>query len=283
MKHVLVAAVVAAALAVPGVAAAQGTVTITLTQDGQDLANALGISVTQLQQDTEDAIAEAYDVNRVDDFLRAFADATSFSNRGIGVDYAANADGLMLGVSGNVAVAVGDLGQDEAGADHPVAGVAPNLALMGGLNFSRWDLPQLTIYGNAFYRSGSLDKLTGSITSVFFALSIDGRIRYFHAYCDMSAKGSAARLRDVIIERESRPVRAMTRTERLDHIWSTTHADYRGYAGERWPERDRGARTITVYGGPQGTVLKLLDDLTEAQISAKLPVHLRYLPAAIAA
>ncbi|MCB9561541.1 MAG: hypothetical protein H6709_09255 [Kofleriaceae bacterium] len=166
MKHVLVAAVVAAALAVPGVAAAQGTVTITLTQDGQDLANALGISVTQLQQDTEDAIAEAYDVNRVDDFLRAFADATSFSNRGIGVDYAANADGLMLGVSGNVAVAVGDLGQDEAGADHPVAGVAPNLALMGGLNFSRWDLPQLTIYGNAFYRSGSLDKLTGSITSV---------------------------------------------------------------------------------------------------------------------
>ena len=132
------------------------------------------------------------------------------------------------------------------------------------------------MFGMSVYKAGN-------ITSVFFALSIDGRIRYFHAYCDMSAKGSAARLRDVIIERESRPVRAMTRTERLDHIWSTTHADYRGYAGERWPERDRGARTITVYGGPQGTVLKLLDDLTEAQISAKLPVHLRYLPAAIAA
>jgi hypothetical protein len=89
--------------------------------------------------------------------------------------------------------------------------------------------------------------------------------------------------RDVIVERESRPVRAMTRTERLDHIWSTTHADYRGYAGERWPECDRGSRTITVYGGAQGTVLKLLDDLTEVEISAKLPVHLRYLPAAIAA
>ena len=90
-------------------------------------------------------------------------------------------------------------------------------------------------------------------------------------------------MRDAIVERESRPVRAMTRTERLDHIWSTTHADYRGYAGERWPECDRGARTITVCGGAEGTVLKLLDDLTEAEISAKLPVHLRYLPAAIAA
>ena len=141
-------------------------------------------------------------------------------------------------------------------------------------------LPPLWMRGDMFALS---EFMTGSITSVFFALSIDERARYFHAYCDMSAKGSAARLRDVIIERESRPVRAMTRTERLDHIWSTTHADYRGYAGERWPERDRGARTITVYGGPQGTVLKLLDDLTEAQISAKLPVHLRYLPAAIAA
>ena len=141
-------------------------------------------------------------------------------------------------------------------------------------------LPPLWTRGDMF---ALREFMTGAITSVFFALSIDGRIRYFHAYCDMSAKGSAARLRDVIIERESRPVRAMTRTERLDHIWSTTHADYRGYAGERWPERDRGARTITVYGGPQGTVLKLLDDLTEAQISAKLPVHLRYLPAAIAA
>ena len=99
----------------------------------------------------------------------------------------------------------------------------------------------------------------------------------------MSAKGTAERLRAVIVERESRPVRAMSRAEKLDHIWSTTHADYRGYAGERWPEGDQGARTITVYGGAQGTVLKLLDDLTEVETSAKLPVHLRYLPAAIAA
>lgn len=123
-------------------------------------------------------------------------------------------------------------------------------------------LPPLWMRGDMF---ALREFMTGSITSVFFALSIDGRPRYFH------------------VERESRPVRAMTRTERLDHIWSTTHADYRGYAGTRWPECDRGARTITVYGGAEGTVLKLLDDLTDAEIEAKLPVHLRYLPAAIAA
>ena len=141
-------------------------------------------------------------------------------------------------------------------------------------------LPPLWMRGDMFALS---EFITGSITSVFFALSIDGRPRYFHAYCDVSAKGSAERMRDAIVERESRPVRVMTHTERLDHIWSTTHADYRGYAGERWSEGDRGARTVTVYGGAEGTVLKLLDDLTEAEISAKLPVHLRSLPAAIAA
>jgi hypothetical protein len=141
-------------------------------------------------------------------------------------------------------------------------------------------LPPLWMRGDMF---AMREFMTGSITSVLFAPSIHGRTSYFHGYCDMSSKGSAERMRDVIIERESRPVRAMTRTERLDHIWSTTHADHRGYAGEPWPEADQDKRTVLVYGGGQGTVLKLLDDLTAPEISAKLPVHLRYLPAAIAA
>ncbi len=56
-------------------------------------------------------------------------------------------------------------------------------------------------------------------------------------------------------------MKAMTREERLEHIWSSTHDDYRGYAGE----------------------VRLLDELTDAEVSAKLPVHLRYLPDALAA
>ena len=125
--------------------------------------------------------------------------------------------------------------------------------------------------------------LTGSVTSVFLALTIDGELRHFHGYCDLSDKLSPGRMRATIIDRESRPVKAMTRTERLDHIWSATHDDYRGYAGARWPETARGRRTIAVYGGSRSTTLKLLDDLTDEEISAKLPVHLRYLPDAIAA
>ncbi len=121
--------------------------------------------------------------------------------------------------------------------------------------------------------------LTGNVTSVFFTLKIDDRIRYFHGYCDLSDRRSPDLMRDVIVERESRPVRAMTREERIEHIWSSTHDDYRGYAGERqW-----GMRTVLLYGGQRGTMVRLLDELTDAEVSAKLPVHLRYLPDALAA
>ncbi|QPC88847.1 DUF1419 domain-containing protein (plasmid) [Mesorhizobium sp. NBSH29] len=141
-------------------------------------------------------------------------------------------------------------------------------------------LPPLWMRGNMF---AMREFLTDSVTCVFFALTIDGQLRHFHSYCDLFDKGSPERMRNAIVDRESRPLKAMTRTERLDHIWSVTHDDYRGYAGERWPEHARGERTISVYGGSRGTTLKLLDDLTDEEISAKLPVHLRTLPDAIAA
>jgi hypothetical protein len=37
------------------------------------------------------------------------------------------------------------------------------------------------------------------------------------------------------------------------------------------------------YGGKAGSTLKLLEDLTDEEIAAKLPVHLRHLPSSIAA
>jgi hypothetical protein len=141
-------------------------------------------------------------------------------------------------------------------------------------------LPPLWTRGEMF---AMREYLTGSITSVFFTLTIDGRVRYFHGYCDLSDRSSPERMRDVIVERESRPVKAMTRAEKLEHIWSATDDDYRGYAGDSWPEADRGKRTVLFYGGRRGTSLMLLHDLSDEQIAAKLPVHLRYLPDAIAA
>jgi hypothetical protein len=125
--------------------------------------------------------------------------------------------------------------------------------------------------------------LTGDVTSVFFALSIDGRKRFYHAYCDLADRRSPERTRVAIVERESRPVRDMSRDERLEHVWSITHDDYRGYAGARWPEHVRGLRTIMCYGGRHGSTLNILDHLTDEEIAAKLPVQLRYLPDARAA
>lgn len=141
-------------------------------------------------------------------------------------------------------------------------------------------LPPLFMRGEMF---AMREFLTGSITSIFFTLKIDGRMRYFHGYCDLADKGSHQRMRDAILERETRPVRAMTREERIEHIWSSTHDSYRSYAGEGWPERERSKRAVLFYSGRGATTLKLLDNLTDTEIAAKLPVHLRYLPDAIAA
>lgn len=141
-------------------------------------------------------------------------------------------------------------------------------------------LPPLWIRGSMF---AMREFMTGSVTSVFFELGIDGSLRHFHGYCDLSDGGAEEAMRLAIIERESRPVRAMTREERLEHIWSITAESYRGYAAEPWPETVGGQRTIVLFVGTVGSSTKLLGDLTEEEISRKLPVQLRHLPSPIAA
>lgn len=125
--------------------------------------------------------------------------------------------------------------------------------------------------------------MTGSVTSVFYAMRIDDAARYFHTYCDLSDLNSVEAMRSAIIDRETRPVRAMSREERLEHIWSTTADGYRGYAGPRWPKPMQGHRTIMLYGGAACTFVKPLDTLTDDEIAAKLPVHLRHLASSLAA
>ena len=141
-------------------------------------------------------------------------------------------------------------------------------------------LPPHWIRGSMF---ATREFLTGSVTSVFFALRIDGRIRHFHGYCDLSDRSSVEQMRAAIIERESQPIRSMTRDERLEHIWSSTADAYRGYAGERWPTASQRRRTVSIYAGNEVGFFKLLDELTDDEIAAKLPVHLRHLPSPIAA
>ena len=141
-------------------------------------------------------------------------------------------------------------------------------------------LPALFVRGEMF---AMREFQSGTVTSVFLALRIDGIPRWFHGFCDLSDKAAPDHLRAAILERESHPVRAMSREERLEHIWSSTHGDYRGYAGQRFAPSKRGQRTVLLYGGHQGMVMRLLDDLSDTEIATKLPVQLRYLPELIAA
>ncbi|NKJ39493.1 DUF1419 domain-containing protein [Rhizobium sp. SG570] len=141
-------------------------------------------------------------------------------------------------------------------------------------------LPPLWIRGSMF---AMREFLTGPVTSVFFALRIDGIIRHFHGYCDLSDDRSVEDMRLAIIERETRPVRAMTRQERLEHIWSATADGYRGYTDETSSDYPPGHRVITLFSAAGSSRLKLLDDLTDDEIATKLPVQLRHLPDAAAA
>lgn len=141
-------------------------------------------------------------------------------------------------------------------------------------------LPPLWMRGDMFAMG---EFLTGSITSIFFALSIDGRLRHFHGYCDLADRGSPERMRATIVERESRPLRAMRREERLEHIWSATEDAYRGYADEGFPPAQRGERVVMMCASSQKRTFRILGELSDTDISAKLPVHLRYLPDVLAA
>lgn len=141
-------------------------------------------------------------------------------------------------------------------------------------------LPPLWIRGSMF---AMREFLTGSVTSVFLALQIDRVTRFFHGYCDLSNRGSVEDMRLAIIEREARPVRGMTRDERLEHIWSATADAYRGYSDEAAADHSQGCRTITFFSASGSSRSKLLDHLTDDEIVAKLPVQLRHLPDALAA
>lgn len=65
----------------------------------------------------------------------------------------------------------------------------------------------------------------------------------------------------------------MTHGQRLEHVWSATHGEYRGYAQDWFLAEHCGKHTILIHG-----MGHTKPNLTEAEMAAKLPVHLRHLP-----
>lgn len=141
---------------------AQVAVGVQLNSEGQMLAQQLGTTPAELAAQMQVAINEAYGATNVDGFIRSFADATAFSMRGLGVDYASDPNSLVLGVGVNFAVAASD--QVNA-TERPTAGLAPNIGFMAGLNLAGQGAPRWTVFGNGFYRKGSTEDLRGDIFS----------------------------------------------------------------------------------------------------------------------
>lgn len=82
-------------------------------------------------------------------------------------------------------------------------------------------------------------------------------------------------MRAAIIAHETGASDSMTRAEKLEAIWNATHPDFKGIAGEiqphTWPAEHRGKRVILVNDGGNGTILKLLEELSDDEIDSRLP------------
>ncbi len=155
-------ALIVVMLVLPAVARAQVTVTVNLSPQGQQLATALGTTPADLAMKIQNQVDTAYDTANLNGFVRSFADATTFAQRGLGVDYMSLPGSFILGVGGQVALATdGDLNPSQS----TTAGFAANFSIMLGLNLKEWGHPRWTLYVNGFYEKGSTDRLNGAITT----------------------------------------------------------------------------------------------------------------------
>lgn len=122
---------------------------------------------------------------------------------------------------------------------------------------------------------GMSEYKAGNVTSVFFAIRIRGRERWFHGFCDLTDRQSPDKMRAAIVAHETGAVDSMTREEKLEAIWSATHPDFKGIAGqtnpEAWPPDHHGKRTILTYVVGQGAVLTLLENLSDEEIAIRMP------------
>ncbi|TPJ38532.1 DUF1419 domain-containing protein [Mesorhizobium sp. B2-6-5] len=117
---------------------------------------------------------------------------------------------------------------------------------------------------------GMSEYKAGNVTSVFFAIRIRGRERWFHGFCDLTDRQSPDKMRAAIIAHETGAGDSMTRAEKLEAIWTTTPVELRGTARNADPEtgwaEHRGKRTILVNAGRQDAAFRLLNDLSDLEI-----------------
>lgn len=137
-------------------------VSVNLTPDGQAFAQQLGLTPMDLEQRIGARVDEVFATADVPELLRAFSDASAFSERGLGVDYVSVPRGVLFGVAGTGTLAASD---QLTGGDRLTRGLAANVAVMAGMNLSRWGYSRWTVYANGFYQSAGTDGLDGDLAS----------------------------------------------------------------------------------------------------------------------
>ncbi|NVB78686.1 MAG: hypothetical protein HOV81_09855, partial [Kofleriaceae bacterium] len=149
-------------------AESSASVVVTLNDQGRQLASELGLSVPDLIQHATDRIDELYKVSRIDSLLREFANTTSFSQRGLGVDYDVDANDILIG-----AAAAGIHGDVAIGTTNKLLGGSLiNYSVHGGVNLGRWQQPRWTVFAGGFYQTQTINGLTGNL------LTLGGHVQY---------------------------------------------------------------------------------------------------------
>ncbi len=169
----------AAALAVtslPGLARA-GEISVQLQPGpGANFAAQAGIPLSQLQSTLETELQALYRASDARRYLQAFGDAQAFSNRGLGADYAASPNTLMVGVAMNVSANADDeFVNDGQGRKPPIEGLGANLSFMAGTNLHWLGLSPVTIYANYFRGDVKYNEYDGTNNN----FGLHGQIKLF--------------------------------------------------------------------------------------------------------
>ena len=163
-------AILVTLLAFPVTSHAQSAVTVMLSPQGQALAMQAGITEMDLQGRIKDQVDSAYDTANINKFLRSFGDATSFAQRGLGVDYMSVPGSFMIGLGAQVGVSSTD---ELTTAQRPTnGGTAVNASLMIGYNLKDAGHPRWTLFANGFYENGSTNALSGKIATGGFHVQV---------------------------------------------------------------------------------------------------------------
>ncbi len=140
---------------------ADASITVTLNQQGQALAQEFQASIQQIEDKVKAGIDSDYRTARLPELLRAIANTAAFSDRALGVAYLVDKNDILFGVA-----ATGALTNDPAlGTGAVVGGAIVNFGVTGAVNLGRWDHPEWTVFANGFYEATTIHGLEGHLTT----------------------------------------------------------------------------------------------------------------------